>query len=140
MSKKKRYSELKNLKTFKERFEYLKIDGSVGEETFGYDRYLNQMLYKLPEWKKVRQEVIFRDNGCDLGIEGRPIHKRAIVHHINPINAEMIVNRDPSLFDSNNLITTSHDTHNAIHYGIEEAVDKEPITRFKNDTTPWKKQ
>ena len=138
-TKRKSYSELKKFKTFEERFDYLKLSGAVGAETFGYDRILNQTLYSSHKWKKVRDEVIIRDNGCDLGIEGRDIYSRAIVHHINPISVEDITNRSDILFDPENLITTTHITHNAIHYSNESILAQEPIVRTPNDTCPWKK-
>lgn len=134
----KTYSELKKLKTFEERFEYLKEPGTVGEETFGFDRYANQALYNSREWKKVRDKVIIRDNGCDLGIEGREIPKDILVHHLNPISVVQIINRDPLIFDPENLITTSHRTHNAIHYGDKDQLLSNPTERSKGDTCPWK--
>lgn len=140
MSRIRTYSELVKLKTFKERFEYLKLAGVVCEETFGHDRYLNQMLYvKDPRWKKVRDKVIIRDNGCDLGIEGRELNKYITVHHMNPITKEQILNDDPDIFNPEYLITTdSRITHKAIHYGDESLLMQEPVVRSKNDTCPWK--
>lgn len=135
----KSYSELIKLPTFEERYEYLKIGGKVGEDTFGYDRYLNQMLYKLPEWQTARNEVIIRDDGCDLGCPDRKIKdQKILVHHINPIAKEDILNRNKCLFDPENLITTIHSTHNAIHYGDSDLLQKDPVVRFKNDTCPWR--
>lgn len=131
------YSELILLKTFEERFEYLKLDGVVGTETFGYDRYLNQLLYRSSEWKKIRNEIIVRDNGCDLGIDGHEIFVSPLIHHINPITIEDVKNRNPIIFDSENLITTILSTHNAIHYGYEVPNNKIP-NRIPNDTCPWK--
>lgn len=131
------YSELKKLKTFKERFEYLKLDGSVGFETFGYDRYLNQVFYRSDPWKKVRDIVIIRDNGCDLGIEGYDIFDKAIVHHMNPITTEDIENRNPDLLNPEFLITVSFNTHNAITYGSEDLLVMEPTERFPGDTKLW---
>lgn len=134
------YEELSKLKTFEERYEYLKLDGSVGEETFGYDRYLNQKFYKYdPDWKKIRDEVIFRDNGCDLGIEGREINGLILVHHMNPITKDDILNRSQYLLNPNYLITTIKSTHDAIHYGSEDLLMKDPVVRSKNDTCPWRK-
>lgn len=134
------YEELSKLKTFEERYEYLKLDGSVGEETFGYDRYLNQKFYKYdPDWKKIRDEVIFRDNGCDLGIEGREINGLILVHHMNPITKDDILNRSEYLLNPNYLITTIKSTHDAIHYGSEDLLMKDPVVRSKNDTCPWRK-
>ena len=134
------YSELKKLKTFKERFEYLRLDGRVGEETFGFDRYLNQMFYKSDEWKRVRNYVITRDNGCDLGIPDREIIDELIlVHHMNPITKDDIINRSEWLLDPEYLICTIKNTHDAIHYGDENLLYDEPIERLPNDTCPWKK-
>lgn len=133
------YSELMTLSTFEERYEYLKLGGRVGEETFGYDRYLNQMLYQLPEWKSARNNAIVRDNGCDLGCPEREIREQKIfVHHINPITKEDILNRNKCLFDPENLITTIKSTHDAIHYGDSELLQKDPIVRSKNDMCPWR--
>lgn len=132
----KTYEELSKLPTFKERFEYLKIPGAVGIETFGFDRYLNQALYKSTEWKRVRREVIIRDNGCDLGCDDREIGGRIIVHHINPLTEKDILNRNPAVLDPNNLVCVSIDTHNAIHYNgqVEEDICPE---RRANDTKLW---
>lgn len=135
----KTYSELISLPTFKERFEYLKIGGSIGEETFGYDRYLNQILYRSDEWRKFRSDIIIRDDGKDLACEDYEVGTRAIVHHINPITVEDVLNRDPKIFDPENVITTSLNTHNAIHYGDESLLILEPIERSMNDTCPWKR-
>lgn len=135
----KTYSELISLPTFKERFEYLKIGGSIGEETFGYDRYLNQILYRSDEWRKFRRDIIIRDDGKDLACEDYEVELRAIVHHINPITVEDVLNRDPKIFDPENVITTSLNTHNAIHYGDESLLILEPIERSMNDTCPWKR-
>lgn len=133
------YEELSKLKTFEERYEYLKLDGVVGEETFGFDRYLNQQFYKYdPDWKKIRDEVIFRDNGCDLGIEGREINGLILVHHMNPITKDDILNRSEYLLNPNYLITTIKSTHDAIHYGSSDLLMKDPVVRSKNDTCPWK--
>ena len=133
------YEELSKLKTFEERYEYLKLDGVVGEETFGFDRYLNQQFYKYdPDWKKIRDEVIFRDNGCDLGIEGREINGLILIHHMNPITKDDILNRSEYLFNPNYLITTIKRTHDAIHYGSSDLLMKDPVVRSKNDTCPWR--
>lgn len=140
MSNIRTYSELCKLKTFKERFEYLKIGGIVGEETFGFDRYLNQMFYNSDEWKRVRNYVITRDNGCDLGIPDREIIDSIIlVHHMNPITKEDIINRSEFLLDPEYLICTIKNTHDAIHYGDESLLYQDPIVRSANDTCPWKK-
>lgn len=133
------YSELITLPTFIERYRYLRLGGIVGKETFGYDRYLNQILYTLGEWKSFRRKIIIRDNGCDLGCPGFEIFERAIVHHINPITVEDILNRNPMIFDPENVITTIHNTHQAIHYSDEGLLIRAPTERSKNDTCPWKK-
>lgn len=134
------YSELSKLSTFEERFEYLRLDGVVGEETFGFDRYLNQRFYQNdPEWKQSRRFVIMRDMGCDLGIEGRDIHGKIIVHHMNPITKEDLINRTKFLLDPEYLICTIDNTHNAIHYGDENLLMKGPVERTMNDTCPWRK-
>lgn len=138
-SKFRTYSELKQLKTFEERYEYLKLDGQVGADTFGFDRYLNQVFYKSPEWRSVRNEVIVRDNGCDLGIEGREIHTKILVHHMNPISKEDILERSDILLNPEYLITTVKRTHDAIHYGNANTLIKDPIERSANDTCPWRK-
>ena len=133
------YSELITIPTFEERFEYLKLNGSVGLETFGHDRYLNQILYNSPEWRRFRPEIIVRDNGCDLACEGYEIFGKILIHHINPITAKDILNRNPKVFDPENVITTVHNTHNAIHYGDENLLITAPIERSINDTCPWRK-
>ena len=132
------YRECIQLSTFQERYRYLQIGGRVGKETFGFDRYLNQMLYRTPEWKRFRRDMIVRDNGCDLGCEGYEIYGNILVHHINPITVEDVVNRASCIFDSNNVICTSLNTHNAIHYGDETLLITEPVIRKPNDTCPWK--
>lgn len=139
MTMTKTYDELSKLKTFKERYEYLKLDGDVAEETFGHDRYLNQMLYKSKKWRSVRNKVIMRDGACDLGIEGHEMNDMILIHHLNPITVEQIINNDDCVFDENNLICTSKRTHNAIHYGDENQLLDKPIERKAGDTTPWKK-
>lgn len=136
----KTYSELSQLPTFEERYEYLKLNGAVGEETFGFDRYLNQRFYQNDiEWKKVRDFVIMRDCGCDLGVEGREIHGKIIVHHMNPITKYDLANRTKFLLDPEYLICTLKSTHDAIHYGDENLLMKGPVERIKNDTCPWRK-
>lgn len=132
------YSEMMTLKTYEERFDYLKIGGQVCRETFGYDRYLNQILYNTKQWKKFRREIIIRDNACDLACEGYEINYRILVHHINPITVEDIINRNPMIFDPENAITTTHRTHNAIHYGDKNLLILQPIERTPNDTCPWR--
>lgn len=137
----KTYSDLILLPTFEERFRYLKLDGIVGESTFGFDRYLNQKFYRTdPEWLRLRDLVIIRDNGCDLGIFDREIHGRVIIHHMNPITQEDIIKRTPRLLNPEFLITTVKSTHDAIHYGSESYLDRNKIiVRTKNDTCPWRK-
>ena len=132
------YSELSKLKTFRERFEYLKLDSVVGQETFGPFRYLNQKFYSSQEWLSAKDYIISRDNGCDLGLEGYEIHSRIIVHHLNPITISDIKNHTYALIDPDNLITTILNTHNAIHYSDSGLLLIEPIVRTKNDTCPWK--
>ena len=132
------YLELVELKTFEERFDYLRLDGIVGAETFGSSRQLNQALYRSYEWKKIRDMIILRDNGCDLGIEGRDIFQQPYIHHLNPITKKQILDRDPILFDPNNLITVSYQTHQAIHYGDKSILLLDPIERFANDVAPWR--
>jgi len=134
----KTYKELSRLPTFEERFNYLKLGGSVGRATFGFDRYLNQSLYQSREWKKIRNDVIVRDGGCDLGIPGREIFIRTLIHHINPITVEDIEDANDCVFDINNLICTSYDTHNAIHFGDESLLIRLPKERRKGDTTLWR--
>jgi len=134
----KTYSECIQLPTFLDRFRYLQIGGYVGKETFGYDRYLNQILYQTSEWKSFRRKIILRDKGCDLACEGYDITGTIIVHHINPITVEDVLNRDPTIFDPDNAICTTLNTHNAIHYSDETKLITEPIVRTKNDTCPWK--
>lgn len=132
------YSELILLPTFEERFEYLKLNGQVGSETFGFDRYVNQMFYNSPEWRRLRNEIIVRDNGCDLGADGYNIFGRVMIHHMNPISLDDILNRSDLLMNPEYLISTTHDTHNAIHYGDINQLPKGPIVRTANDTCPWK--
>lgn len=134
----KTYSELITLPTFEERYKYLKLNGSIGQETFGFERYLNQNFYRSREWKRVRDQVIIRDNGCDLGIEDREIGGKIIIHHLNPITIEDLQTMSEYLMDPEYLISVSHATHNAIHYGSEELLICDPIQRRKNDTCPWR--
>ena len=133
------YSELITLRTFKERFEYLKLDGIVGEETFGFDRYMNQIFYKSKEWASVIREVIIRDNGCDLGVDGYEIHGKILIHHMNPINLSDIVHKTDELLNPDYLITTVLSTHNAIHYGDASLLPALPVERRANDTCPWRR-
>lgn len=132
------YSELVRLPTFEERYQYLRLSGVVGKDTFGFDRYLNQNFYRSAAWKRVRDQVIIRDNGYDLGIEDRIIHGKILIHHMNPITDKDILDLTDFLLDPEYLICVSHATHNAIHYGDEDQLLKLPTARFKNDTCPWK--
>jgi hypothetical protein len=132
------YSELITLSTFKERYEYLKLDGRVGEDTFGWDRYLNQIFYKSKEWNRIRDQVIFRDLGCDLALEGFEIHGRIFIHHMNPISKSDILDRSEFLLNPEYLICTTKATHDAIHYGDLDSLHNEPVIRTKNDTCPWR--
>ena len=132
------YSELIKLPTFEERYAYLRLGGRVGETTFGFDRYLNQMFYKSDEWLAIRDKVIVRDNGCDLGIEGREIESSILIHHMNPISKKDILERSDFLLNPEYLICTIKNTHDAIHYGDENLLIKDPIERRKNDTCPWR--
>lgn len=132
------YSELTQLPTFEERFRYLQLNGVVGADTFGFDRYMNQIFYRSQKWKEVRDQVIIRDNGCDLGIVGRDIRGRVTIHHMNPIRLSDIENETAYLLNPEYLISVTHNTHNAIHYGDENLLIKPPIERSKNDTCPWR--
>ena len=134
----KTYSELIEIPSFLERYRYLKLGGFVGEETFGFDRYLNQTLYRSPEWKRFRRDIIIRDNGMDLACEGYEIVGKIMVHHINPITMQDVIRRDPKIFDPENVVCTSMNTHNAIHYGDESLLMIEPVVRTKYDTCPWR--
>lgn len=134
----KNYSELSLLPTFEERFEYLKLGGVVGADTFGFDRVFNQKFYQSYEWKTVRNEIIVRDLGCDLGIEDRQIFGRILIHHMNPISLKDISDSTKFLLNPEYLICVSHDTHNAIHYGDIRLVKKDLVERTPNDTCPWK--
>jgi hypothetical protein len=133
------YSELIELPTFEERFEYLRLDGRVGEETFGFDRHLNQVFYKSKEWLQVRDQVIARDNGCDLGMEGHEIYSKILVHHMNPVSKEDILKRSEWILNPEYLICTIKNTHDAIHYGDKSLLTTAPIERRPNDTCPWRK-
>ena len=133
------YREVSQLRTFEERYEYLKLSSIIGDKTFGFERYLNQGFYRSPEWKRVRREVILRDNGCDLGVDGREIVDHIEIHHITPISLEDFENGSPLLLDLNNLICTSPSTHKAIHYGESNLITpSEPTIRRPNDTCPWR--
>lgn len=135
------YSELITLPTFLDRYEYLRLSGKVGHETFGFDRWLNQMFYKDPDWLRVRDKVIVRDNGCDLGILEHEIPEgvKILVHHMNPVSKEDILLRTKYLLDPEFLISTIHNTHQAIHYGDSSLLITEPIVRSRHDTCPWKR-
>lgn len=134
------YTELSKLKTFEERFEYLRLDGEVGKETFGFDRIFNQKFYRSVEWRRVRDQVIIRDCGCDLGVLGHEIYgQRILIHHMNPISLEDLERRSEILMNPEYLITTIHNTHQAIHYGDADLLIKLPRERTKNDTCPWKR-
>lgn len=139
MSMIKTYSELITLPTFEERYRYLRLGGRVGADTFGFDRYLNQIFYRSEEWRSLRNHIIVRDNGCDLGIEGREIYGKILIHHMNPITVEDIVNRSDLLLNPEYLICTMKNTHDAIHYGDEESLLTIPKERTKNDTCPWRR-
>ena len=132
------YSELCTLNTFEDRYKYLQLSGAVGKDTFGFDRYLNQIFYRSQEWKSVRDKVIIRDDGCDLGVKGYAIHGRIYIHHMNPIMLKDIEQRTDLLLNPEYLISTTHSTHNAIHYGDESLLPLVPKERSANDTCPWK--
>lgn len=132
------YRELQKLKTFEERFRYLKLQGVVGESTFGFDRYLNQVLYNSRRWKQTRDKIIVRDKACDLGIEDYDIHSRILIHHMNPVTIEDVELERDSFYDPEFLICMEHDTHNAIHFGDESRLHKMPVERKRNDTCPWR--
>lgn len=133
------FKELDRCKTFEERYEYLRLKGEVGQDTFGFDRYINQMFYKSAEWKRVRDQVIVRDNGCDMGDAEHPIMGRIIIHHMNPIRKEDFNDNPDFLLNPDYLVCVSHNTHNAIHYGSINLLPREPIERKPNDTCPWRK-
>lgn len=133
------YSELIQIPTFEARFEYCKITSLIGQQTFGFDRYINQALYQRnPRWLKLRRDLIIRDNGCDLAHQDYPVNKRIILHHLNPITEDDILNERSIVFDPENLVCVSHNTHNAIHYGTADLLPKGEITRLPNDTCPWR--
>lgn len=138
MSMIRTYSELMVLPTFEERYEYVRIGGRVGDETFGFDRYLNQMFYNSHEWRRFRRDIIVRDMGCDLAIEDREIGGLIIVHHLNPINIDDVLRRSEVLMNPENVICVSDNTHKAIHYGDESLLTTAPVERRRNDTCPWR--
>lgn len=131
------YSELLQFETFLERFEYLALRGKVGCETFGFNRWINQQFYTSREWRSLRQKIILRDNGCDLAVEGYEIHSRLIIHHINPLSEQDIVHGTRRALDPEFLISTTHDTHNAIHYGDASLLPRQYVPRSPNDTKLW---
>lgn len=131
------YSELIQIPTFIDRFRYLKLSASVGEETYGWDRYLNQTLYKSKEWRETRERIIIRDDGCDLAHPDYPIGGRILIHHLNPITKRDILDRNPLIFDPENLVCISHITHEAVHYGSEDLLMKDPVERMPGDTKLW---
>lgn len=134
------YSELMTLTTFEERFKYLQLNNGVGQESFGFDRYLNQNFYRSKEWKSIRNQIIVRDNGCDLGLDDCPIFGKVIIHHMNPIRVEDIIDVTDYLCNPEYLICVSHNTHNAIHYGNEEIIRANKfVERTANDTCLWRK-
>ena len=132
------YTELITIPTFEERFRYLQLNGKVGEDTFGFDRYMNQLFYKSVKWLRIRDKVIVRDMGCDLGVEGRDIFGRILVHHMNPIRKEDIMSMGDFLLNPEYLICTTKNTHDAIHYGDESLLIKTSVERSRNDTCPWR--
>lgn len=132
------YSELILLPTFEERFKYLQLNGRVGDNTFGFDRYINQKFYRSAEWKRIRDQIVIRDNGCDLALEGYEIYGRILIHHMNPITVKDVELSTEYLMNPEYLICVTHNTHNAIHYGDEKLLMKGPVVRTKNDTCPWK--
>ena len=134
----KTYDELIKINSFEDRYDYLRLDSDVGEVTFGYDRYINQLLYHNPKWKSFRNKIIMRDNGCDMACDDYPIGGRIIVHHINPITRNDILEQNPNVYDENNVVCVSHYTHEAIHYGDCNLLPKNPIVRMPGDTCPWK--
>lgn len=135
----RRYSRLQQLNTFEERYKYLRLQGSVGRESFGFDRHINQYFYKSREWRDARNYVIARDYGCDLGIDGYEIHSKLLVHHMNPLTMEALVQGDPRIIDPEYLITTTHTTHNAIHYGDINQMPRKLIERKPGDTLLWER-
>lgn len=133
------YSELSRLRNFEDRYRYLALRGNVGSSTFGFDRYVNQMFYSSRQWKLVRRDIIVRDNGCDLGVDGYEIYDRIIIHHMNPMTVDDISNGDSSVLDPEFLICVTHKTHNAIHYGDERQLPRPLVERRHGDTLLWKR-
>lgn len=136
----RRYSDLRSLPSFEERFDYLKLHGAVGRETFGFDRYLNQMFYQSREWRTLRNDIIVRDNGCDLGVEDYEIYDKVYIHHLNPMTVEDLVHRSDSILDPENLISVTHTTHNAIHYGNADSLKLRYRDRVPGDTDLWRRR
>lgn len=134
----KSYSEMIKLKTFDERLKYLKLDGVVSDLTFGGNRYLNQVLYRSEEWRRFRRDVIIRDRGCDLADENRPINRMILIHHLNPLTVEDVKKRSRRIFDMDNVVCTTKETHNAIHYGTDISSLYDYKERRPNDTIPWR--
>ena len=133
------YKELVSIDNYLDRYEYLKLGGTVGQETFGFERYLNQKFYRTDEWRKVRDYVIVRDNGCDMAFDGREIHSRILIHHLNPVMPNDILERESWILDPEFLVCVCKQTHDAIHYGDESLLLLDPVIRTKNDTCPWRK-
>jgi hypothetical protein len=133
----RRYSQLRRLETLEERFKYLELHGSVGRETFGFDRYMNQQFYQSTEWRQLRNHIIARDNGCDLGVEGYEVHDRITIHHMNPMTVDDIVQGNANILDPEFLIAVAHRTHQAIHYGDESLLPRKLIVRSPGDTKLW---
>lgn len=135
----KSYSELITLSTFEKRFQYLKLEGTIGQETFGSRRWLNQNFYHSDKWLRFRDSIIIRDSGCDLGVQGYDIYGPVLIHHLNPITYENILYNDQCVFDPENVICTNLRTHNAIHYGTDNVIANTLVERSRNDTCPWRK-
>lgn len=135
----RRYSRLRRLETFEERYRYLRLQGSIGRASFGFDRHVNQAFYRSREWRDIRHHVIARDNGCDLGVEGYDIHSELLVHHMNPMDLDSIRDGDPWILNPEFLITTTHRTHNAIHYGDENQLPRPHVERRAGDTSLWER-
>ena len=135
----KSYSDLRRIESFEERFAYLKLGGAVGRSTFGFDRVFNQRFYTSAEWKNARHHVIVRDNGCDLGVDGYEIHDRVLIHHMNPMRLEDLESGKDDIINPEYLITTTHNTHNAIHYGDESLLPRLPPPRKPGDHIPWRR-
>lgn len=131
------WTELQQIQTFEERYNYLRLRGAVGAATFGFDRHINQQFYRGAQWRRIRNHVIARDLGCDLGVEGYEIHDKIIIHHMNPMTVDNIVHGDADILDPEFLVTTTHRTHNAIHYGDERLLPRQLVERRPGDTTLW---